>query len=118
MLSDKALKRLIKRQGQLTQPGANDHLFNHKAARRLVAMTCSVCSKEFQAVQIGKRKPSTRCSEACRREARRRYSNAYNATLKAELDGLRERVAAGEFERFGIGRDGLPLPATETDLAK
>lgn len=115
MKFDKAMKRLIKRQSNLTQPGSRDHLF-HTVPRRLVKVTCAVCGNEFEAVQAGRRNPSTRCSEACRREGRRRYSNAYNAAAKAELEDLRARAAAGDLERFGIGRDGRPLPKAGTDF--
>ncbi|MFD1982468.1 hypothetical protein ACFSOZ_07215 [Mesorhizobium newzealandense] len=115
MANDKALKRLIKRQMHLTQPGANDHL-KTTAPRRLVSVTCAVCGKDFEAVQTGRRQPSTRCSEVCRREARRRYSNAYNATAKAELEDLRARAAAGDLERFGIGRDGRPTELSTPDV--
>ncbi|RWE07681.1 MAG: hypothetical protein EOS23_26530 [Mesorhizobium sp.] len=115
MQTNKALKRLMKRQGQFTQPGANDHLIT-TVERRLVPVTCAVCDKIFEAVQVGRRQPSTRCSEACRQEGRRRYSNAYNAAARQELAELRARAAAGELERFGIGRDGRPLPKAETDF--
>ncbi|RWP72375.1 hypothetical protein [Mesorhizobium sp.] len=103
MVIDKRLKRLMKRQGQFTQPGASDHLIS-TVERRLVAVTCAVCGKDFEAVQAGRRKPSTRCSEACKREGRRRYSNAYNAAARQELEDLRARAAAGEFEALGIPR--------------
>lgn len=115
MKADKILKRLINKQRHLTVPGSNDHLIT-TVKRRLIGMTCAVCGKEFQAVQIGKRMPSTRCSEACRREGRRRYSNAYNASAKTELAELRARAASGEFERIGIGRDGQPLTASSSDF--
>lgn len=106
---DKALKRLMKRQGRLTQPGSLDHLMT-TVPRRLIKVICAVCGKEFEAVQAGQRKPSTRCSEECRREGRRRYSNNYNAAAKAKLAELMALAAAGELECFGIGRDGRPLP--------
>ncbi|MER9277531.1 hypothetical protein [Mesorhizobium sp. M0522] len=109
---DKTLKRLMKSQSQLTQPGSRDHLFA-TAERRLVLITCAVCGNAFEAVQVGRRKPSTRCSQACRAEGRRRYSNSYNAAAKQELDELRALAAAGELERFGVGRDGRPLPKAE-----
>ncbi|MER9092227.1 hypothetical protein NKI34_14090 [Mesorhizobium sp. M0700] len=115
---DKLLKRLIKRQSHMTQPGSTDHLIP-TVPRRLVLITCAVCGNDFQAVQVGRRKPSTRCSQACRAEGRRRYSNSYNAAARQELDELRARAAAGELERFGVGRDGRPLPkaAPQTELS-
>jgi len=83
-----------------------------------VRLTCAVCGKEFDAVQVGQRKPSTRCSQACRQEGRRRYSNAYAAETKAKLAELKELAATGELERFGIGRDGRPMPKSENDFKK
>lgn len=74
-------------------------------------MNCAICDRPFEAVQAGRRKPSTRCSEACRQEGRRRYTAAYNAAAKAELFALRARAAAGDLERFGIGRDGRAIKA-------
>ncbi|PTE07400.1 hypothetical protein [Mesorhizobium helmanticense] len=115
MVIDKTLKRLMKRQSQLTRPGSGDHLIC-TVERRLVTVTCAVCGNDFQAVQAGRRKPSTRCSEACRLEGRRRYSNVYNAAARQELADLRARAAAGELERFGIGRDGRAMPKAETDF--
>lgn len=115
MVIDKALKRLIKRQSHMTQPGSNDHLIP-TVPRRLVTVTCAVCDKNFEAVQVGRRKPSTRCSEACRREGRRRYSNAWNAAAKAELDELRARAARGDLERFGIGRNGRPTELSTPEV--